>query len=170
MSERKNLILAGIIELNRELAAIGEHRDLLACGGGALWIMGVVSRETRDLDVILPSLDPVLLKCSIKVAKEIGLNEGWLNNGPSGFVRDLENGFELRAIQIYQGTHLIAKALGRRDLIATKLQGLCDRDEIDLLDLVSLKPWLLDRDASPLWPARVESQLNLLFSRLPNGK
>lgn len=180
MGASKNQILKAIEELDRELAKSNEFRELIACGGGALSIMGVTSRETRDLDVIIPSLDETLLKCSHRVASHMGLDKDWLNNGPSGFVKDLEKGFELRTNVIFKGTHLTVNALGRRDLIATKLQGLCDRDEIDLIDLVKLNPsvqeieslraWLLERDGNPLWSIRVESKLSLLFARLKDGK
>lgn len=180
MSTKKNQILKAIEELDRELAKLNEFRELIACGGGALSVMGVTSRETRDLDVIIPSLDETLLKCSHLVAGSMGLDQDWLNNGPSGFVKDLEKGFELRTEVIFKGTHLTVRALGRRDLIATKLQGLCDRDEVDLNDLVqmnpsvqeieSLRPWLLGRDGNPLWSKRVESKLTLLFKRLNDGK
>ena len=161
----KNVISA-LEALDQELEILDEHRELIACGGGVLSVMGVIARETRDLDVIIPSIDSVLLECSHKVASRLGLDKGWLNNGPSGFVKDLDRGFELRAEVVFKGPFLTLKALGRRDLIATKLQGMCDRDEHDLEDLLHLKPsaseveslkkWLLDRDASAYWPSRVE--------------
>ena len=176
----KNQIIEAIEELDRELAKLNEKRELIACGGAALSVMGVTSRETRDLDVIIPILDEVLLKCSHAVAAKTGLDSEWLNNGPSGFVKDLEKGFELRTEVIFKGTNLTVRALGRKDLIATKLQGLCDRDEVDLNDLVmmkpivqeieSLRPWLLQRDGNPLWSKRVESKLELLFKRINHGK
>lgn len=180
MDASKNQILKALTILNRELAKVNEVRELIACGGGALSIMGVTSRETRDLDVIIPALDEVLLKCSHAVAREMGLDEEWLNNGPRGFVKDLDKGFELRTDIIFKGSNLTIRALGRRDLIATKLQGLCDRDEVDLLDLLmmnptiqeieSLRPWLLLRDANPNWEKRVESKLKQLFDRMSYEK
>ncbi len=164
--------------LDEELALKGESRELIACGGGVLSVMGIISRQTRDLDVITPELDAVLLGCAERAALKLGLDPEWLNNGPSGFVRDLEKGWELRTETIFPGKHLVIQALGRRDFIATKLQGLCDRDEFDLEDILALKPtseeieslksWLLLRDASELWPKRVESQLRKLFGRIRN--
>jgi len=164
--------------LDQELTLKGEARALVACGGGVLSVMGVISRQTRDLDIITPELDAVLLGCAERVAAQLGLDPEWLNNGPSGFVRDLEKGWELRTETIFSGKCLIVQALGRRDFIATKLQGLCDRDEFDLEDILalkptreeieSLKPWLLLRDISEFWPKRVESQLQKLFGRIKN--
>lgn len=162
--------------LNEELALKGENRDLIACGGGVLSVMGVISRQTRDLDVITPTIDSLLLDCAMRVANKLGLDPEWLNNGPSGFIRDLEKNWETRTEIIFSGKNLTVRTLGRRDFIATKLQGLCDRDEFDLEDIValkptreeieSLKPWLLLRDASDFWPKRVETQLTKLFSRI----
>ncbi len=162
--------------LDEELALKGEDRELVACGGGVLAVMGVISRQTRDLDVITPTLDSLVLECAIRVADKLGLDPEWLNNGPSGFIRDLEKNWELRTEIIFCGKHLTVRALGRRDFIATKLQGLCDRDEFDLEDILALKPtrdeieslksWLLLRDASEFWPSRVEKQLTKLFARI----
>ena len=165
--------------LDNELALIGEARELIACGGGVLSVMGVISRQTRDLDVITPTLDSLVLECAARVALKLGLDPEWLNNGPSGFVRDLEKNWELRTEVVFNGKHLTVRALGRRDFIATKLQGLCDRDEFDLEDIVALKPsreeieslksWLLLRDVSEFWPKRVETQLTKLFARISGG-
>ena len=173
-------ILGALKLLEEELKTLQETRTLVACGGGVLSIMGIISRQTRDLDVIIPSIDPVLLTCSHKVALSLGLDKDWLNNGPSGFVRDLEKGWELRTDTIFKGSFLLVKALGRRDLIATKLQGMCDRDEYDMEDVLGLKPtteevlslkaWLLNQDASSYWPERVESQYEKLLERIKNGK
>ncbi len=173
-------ITAALKGLDHELILQNQSRELIACGGGVLSVMGVISRETRDLDVITPVIDEVLLKCSHNVAALLGLDKNWLNNGPSGFVRDLESGWELRAEVVFQGSSLIVKSLGRRDFIATKLQGMCDRDEFDLEDILKLKPtaieieslknWLLNQDGSSLWPKRVETQLTKLITRIKNGK
>lgn len=167
-----------LMALNNELAGKNILRELITCGGGALVIMGVSSRETRDLDVISPQIDSQLLECSHSVAKAFGLDKNWLNNGPSGFCTDLEKGWELRAVVSFCDSNLIVKTLGRRDLLATKLQGLCDRDEYDLEDILSLKPteieieslknWLLGQDASIYWPKRVTLQIQKLIARIRN--
>ena len=93
MALHSSNIFTALESLDRELSRQNEARELIACGGGVLSIMGVISRQTRDLDVITPMLDDVLLKCSHSVASQLGLDSDWLNNGPSGFVRDLETGW-----------------------------------------------------------------------------
>lgn len=172
-------LISALELLDEELALRDESRILVACGGGVLSIMGIISRQTRDLDIITPELDGALLECAGRVANKLGLDVEWLNNGPSGFIRDLEKGWEFRTEIIFSGKCLTIQALGRRDFIATKLQGLCDRDEFDLEDILALKPkreeieslksWLLFRDTSELWPKRVESQLQKLLERISNG-
>lgn len=173
-------LLKPVLEaLDQKLAEAGEQRDLIVCGGAALLVLDISDRQTNDVDVLLPKLDPVLIAISAEVAKQFGLDPGWFNNGPESLARDLENGWEDRATIAYKGRALCVKVLGRRDLIASKLFALCDREENDLDDLVKLQPsfeeidslkqWVLDREASELWPARVEKCFTKLKSRLPNG-
>lgn len=173
-------LLKPVLEaLDQKLAQAGEQRDLIVCGGAALLVLDISDRQTKDVDVLLPKLDPILTAICAEIAKQFGLDPDWLNNGPESLVRDLEKGWENRVTVAYKGPSLNVKVLGRRDLVATKLFALCDRDENDLDDLVKLKPsseeidslkqWVLDREASELWPARVEKCFKKLKSRLPNG-
>lgn len=162
--------------LDQKLEQLNDTRELIVCGGAALLILNVIDRQTRDVDVVTPPLDSVLRQAAEEVRKQFGLEPNWLNNGPESLARDLELGWESRASQIYKGKFLTIKSLARRDLIASKLYAMCDRDESDLDDLVQLKPsfaeietlreWVLERDASELWPARVEKCLKRLKARL----
>ncbi len=151
-------------ELDRELVARGEERTLIACGGGALLAMQIIERQTRDLDVIVPKIDPVLGAAAEAVARKLGLSTNWLNNGPESLTRDLLPGWEERSVPIFKGKALEVRALGRSDLIATKMYAFCDRED-DFEDLLRIKPtreeleairtWVLERDGSHLWPGRV---------------
>ena len=164
--------------IDQRLAKAGEQRELIVCGGAALLVLDISDRQTRDVDVLLPKIDTLLTTISADVAKQFGLDPNWLNNGPESLARDLEKGWEVRSTLAYEGVALRIKVLGPRDLIATKLFAFCDRDENDLDDLVKLKPsvgeidslkqWVLDRDASEYWPARVEKCFQKLKSRLSN--
>ena len=150
--------------------------ELKICGGGALMIMGISDRETRDVDVILPKLPESLITFAREIAIELNLTEEWLNNGPENLIRDLEKGWEDRCELIYKGNALKIFILGRKDLIATKLFAYCDREEADFEDLLKLRPtqseldqlyhWVLNRDASEYWPPRVEKQLKRLKNKL----
>jgi hypothetical protein len=168
-----------LTSLDEKLSQLGLDREIVTCGGGALLILGVIHRATRDLDVVAPKIDEELTRVAIEVANEFGLDSKWLNNGPSSLSKDLEKGWEARTQDIFRGQALLVKALGRRDLLASKLYAFCDRDEQDLGDILGLKPapseveslreWLLERDGSAYWPARVEKQLALLAQKLQNG-
>ena len=150
--------------------------DLRVCGAGALSILGVLSRATRDLDVITPRLTDELLRSAAEVAQELSLPKEWINNGPSSLIRDLEKDWEQRCVEIYSRKIIRVLALGRRDLIATKLFAFCDRDEDDLNDLIAIAPtpeeidsllaWTLDRDGSVYWPDRVHDRFMLLKKKM----
>ncbi|MBI3557925.1 MAG: hypothetical protein HY074_16810 [Deltaproteobacteria bacterium] len=165
--------------LDQALATARERRDLVVCGGAALLVLNVTDRQTRDVDVLIPKLDPILIAASERIAAKFGLDPTWLNNGPESLVRDLETGWEERTEITYRGKALSIRVLGRRDLIASKLFAFCDRDENDFEDLIKLKPsvseldllrqWVLARDASELWPNRVEKCFKRLKLALANG-
>ena len=166
------------LRLDKELSRLGEKRSLIICGGGALIAMKIIERHTRDVDVIAPAIDSVLKKLAVEVGKEFGLSENWLNNGPSSLSRDLSTGWQQRTVPVFAGKALELRALGRRDLLATKLYALCDRED-DLYDVLRLKPtreeldalfpWVLERDGSLYWPKRVEDCFSRLRGKLNNG-
>ncbi|MFN7683913.1 MAG: DUF6036 family nucleotidyltransferase [Oligoflexia bacterium] len=141
-----------------------------------LLFVEVISRTTRDIDVITPELDPLLQNLANEIGKRYGLASGWLNNGPASLVRELQPGWRDRTTPIYQGEFLVLESLGRSDLLASKLFALCDRDEQDLEDILEMKAswpeiegwktWLLERDGSIYWPERVRSRLATLKRKI----
>ena len=165
--------------LNEKLLQMKEIRELIVCGGGALLVLGIIERQTRDIDVISPEIDPLLQELAAQIGKEFGLEKGWLNNGPASLVRDLERGWAERVRPIFHGSALTVKTLSVRDLLATKLYAYCDRDEDDLSDILrmnpspaeveSLRAWVLDRDGSAYWPDRVQKCFTKLLARLGHG-
>lgn len=179
MKLNHDLFFKALEALDEKLVKL-EHEpiELRVCGAGALSIVGVISRATRDLDVITPKLTDALLRASEEVADYLLLPKTWINNGPASLTRDLESGWEDRCVEIYNRKVIRVLALGRRDLIASKLFAFCDRDENDLDDLIAIKPsvdeidsllnWVLDRDGSELWPNRVRERFSLLKSRIQN--
>ncbi len=161
-----------------------KHRNLsfegIVIGGAALALLGVISRETQDCDII----DPVIPHEILEAAKDFGqqlkieetsLKENWLNNGPTTLVPQLPKYWKARLVPLFQGEALILWSLGRMDLLSTKLLAFCDRGQ-DLGDCMAMKPsleelqqiqsWLSLQDENPDWPTHVEFSLRELAKRL----
>jgi hypothetical protein len=140
-------LLAGRLDL-----AQTDPVRLVICGGSALIAMSLRQRTTRDVDVVaLLSLaqepispDPLpdfLLRAADQVARDLGLFEGWLNNGPSRgegglFQMGLPEGFVGRLTEKKYGPRLAVYFIGRLDQIHFKLYAAADqRDGTHLNDL-----------------------------------
>lgn len=158
------------------LAKSNLHFEAVAIGGAALSLLGVISRETRDCDILSPEIPKEILEASHAFAKSIkGINTDWLNNGPITLLKALPKDWNSRVQTLFEGKNLKLFTLGRLDLLKTKLFALCDRD-IDLDDcillahskqeLVASNEWVKDKDANPNWSERVDIVLNDLAKRL----
>ena len=174
-------LLAGRLDL-----AQTEPVRLVVCGGSALIAMGLRQRTTRDVDVVallnatneLASPDPLpefLLTAAAQVARDLGLFDNWLNNGPMQLGDVLPADWRLRVRMAYEGAAVRLDTLGRADLLSTKVFALCDRGT-DLADCLALAPtaeeiaealpWFTHQDANPDWPAHVAATLADLQRRL----
>lgn len=167
-------------KFNEFLKEKGLTFEAVCIGGAALALLGVITRETRDCDIISPEIPKDIEKAAQEFAIEMEsqgfeLRKDWLNNGPSSLVPDLPKDWAIRVQVIFDGENLKLFSLGRPDLLKTKLFALCDRD-IDLGDCLLLKPtatelkealaWVQQRDAHPKWPHRVETVFQNLAKRL----
>lgn len=160
---------------DRFLKEEGLSFDAVIIGGTALSILGVISRETRDCDVLYPEIPDDILSASKEFAKLYKLETNWLNNGPATLARDLPQDWLLRSQDLFKGESLHLKTLGREDLLCTKLFAFCDRG-FDLGDCISLKPtkqellkireWVKNRDTNPDWPEHVSSTFDELAKKL----
>lgn len=154
--------------------------EAIVIGGGALSILGVISRETQDIDVLDPSISKEVLDASkefaqIKNISTTKLKENWLNNGPDSLKNFLKEGWHLRLDNLYNGTNIKLQTLGRIDLIGTKLLAYCDRG-LDLKDCIDLNPtkeeifsivdWVKSYDSNPDWPDYVDKKINELRKKL----
>ncbi|MGZ3770405.1 MAG: DUF6036 family nucleotidyltransferase [Bdellovibrio sp.] len=79
--------LSIIKEFDHYLAEKGLSFDAIIIGGAALSILGVISRQTQDVDVLDPQIPEDILSASKEFAhkfkvKNTSLNENWLNHGP----------------------------------------------------------------------------------------
>lgn len=145
-------------------------------GGSALALLGIISRETQDCDVLDPSIPESIKKASKEFAKTIpSLKEDWLNNGPETLKRELPPDWMLRLSTVYQGKGITLFTLGRSDLLKSKLFAYCDRGT-DLADCIALKPtkdelkdsidWVSQRDGNVGWPKHVQKSFEQLAKKL----
>jgi hypothetical protein len=165
------------------LAAEGLRFEGVVIGGTALGLLGVITRHTRDCDILHPELPADIAQAALRFAQAqrlLGdtLNDDWLNNGPASLMRDLPQGWAARLVPAFVGKAMTLSCLGRLDLLRSKLFALCDRG-IDLPDclalaptsseLAELEPWLAERDSNPQWTAHVREVLGDLGRRVGLG-
>jgi len=103
--------------VGEQLALRGERYTIAVVGGSALIALGLVSRATRDVDVVavlqdeeLVSAEPLpagLIDAANVVARDFGLPSRWLNAGPASlFDLGLPDGFVGRVEQRSYGESL----------------------------------------------------------------
>ncbi|MBT3220828.1 MAG: hypothetical protein HN348_17225 [Proteobacteria bacterium] len=114
----------------------GERFDLVVIGGGALLLLGLIDRPTKDLDVVA-RIDadewtgarpfPDVLRDAVSdVAAALDLAEDWLNPGPADIMQfGLPNGFEERVTVRNYGS-LTVQFAAREDQVAFKLDAAAD--------------------------------------------
>jgi hypothetical protein len=152
----------------------------IVVGGAALNLLGIVSRPTRDCDILHPVLPEAIQAAARAFAAERrrageALDDGWLNNGPAALATQLPGGWQERVQPAFSGLALELRSLGRDDLLRAKLFALCDRG-LDLADCLALAPtagelaallrWIEEQDLNPDWPAHVRATLADLGRRL----
>jgi hypothetical protein len=138
--------------LGEQLADHGESYALAVVGGSALIALGLISRATRDVDVLalveggeLVSAEPLpprLLDAARTVARDFGLGEDWLNAGPTSLLDlGLPEGFYERAERRRYGPGLEILFASRVDQIHLKLFATVDQGAgKHLSDLEALAP------------------------------
>lgn len=171
-----------IIIKNFDLYLKKKHLSFSAVviGGAALSILGIITRQTQDVDVLDPLVPEDILEASKKFAvefnlKHTSLKENWLNHGPESLRKYLRKDWKKRLVPLYIGDAIHFQTLGRIDLVGTKVLAYCDRG-FDLQDCIDLKitkselseiiDWVKNYDANPDWPKYVDSQLQILAKKL----
>jgi len=154
------LVMFTDADLEEALTTLGEHLqdrgaayDVVVIGGGALLLLGLIERPTKDLDAVARveegrwlRAEPFpsgLARAVSDVADALALEADWLNPGPAGLVDlGLPVGFEERAaVRTYGGFTLRLAAV--EDLIAFKLYAAADHwpdRSRHLADLCRLTP------------------------------
>ena len=169
-----------IIAFDKYLHERSKTFDAICIGGTALSLLGVISRETQDCDILDPVIPEEIKFLSEEFAKDmsesgIDLKADWLNNGPASLVQDLSENWKASLQVIYKGSAITLYTLGRLDLLKSKVFALCDR-AIDRDDCIKLNPrkeelkkilsWLELRDGNPMWPEHVRDTLADLAKEL----
>jgi hypothetical protein len=134
------------------LAERGLRYELYAVGGGALQLLGLIVRPTKDIDVvglvegdiIVPArpLPPALRSAIADVATLLDISEGWMNPGPASL---LDLGLPAGALQRSirrEWAGLALRLAAREDQICFKLYAAVDQgpDSKHFEDLVTLGP------------------------------
>jgi len=140
---------------------------LVVCGGSALIGAELVSRTTKDVDVValltadgmLADPEPLpakLLDAAATVAGELDLPPDWLNNGPSSddgglFRMGLPDGLAPRLSRREFGPQLTVCFISRLDQIFFKLYAAVDRGGYHTEDLRALSPSADELLAAARW-------------------
>jgi hypothetical protein len=152
---RTHELLTAVAE---QLAARGAHAELVVIGGSALLAIGLISRPTRDVDIVAlladqKLVDPRPLPAELvaardRVARDFGLPENWLNALPADLLDfGLPEGFVERLERRDYGDSLIVHFASRFDQIHFKLYAMADqgagKHEADLRSLAPTRAELL---------------------------
>jgi len=169
--------LAGFLE-----DAGAERESFVVIGGSALISLGLISRTTRDVDIIAGvdaerglvdprPLSDALRAAAEEVARELQLDPHWLNTGPADQVlAGLPDGFLSRLTRRDYGPALTIFLPDRFDLIHLKLFAIMDQGRgRHSADLAALRPtddelltaarWVLTQDAGEVFPRIVRTAL-----------
>jgi hypothetical protein len=147
------------LALGEQLAAAGERFELVVVGGSGLLALGEIERSTRDIDLValrdgeeLGTAEPLpapLRHAAERVARDFGLDETWLNGGPTSLLDfGLPGGFLARLDSRSYGEALVVHVASRYDQVHLKLYAMVDeggpgKHEQDLRALAPSEPELL---------------------------
>lgn len=96
--------------------------EAVVIGGTALALLGVITRPTKDCDVLAPPLSEALREAArgfAQATRSSGqeLADDWLNNGPAQLASLLPAGWEGRVQPLFAGRALRLNTLHRLDLL-----------------------------------------------------
>ena len=123
--------------LGAVLATRGQDYDIVVIGGGALLLLGLLDRPTRDLDIVSrieggrwlegEPMPVPLAQAIAEVASALDLDAHWLNAGPTSLLRfGLPSGFADRVVVRRHGG-LTVRLAARVDQVAFKLYAAVDQ-------------------------------------------
>lgn len=157
--------------LGEQLGSAGSSYELVIVGGSALLALGLITRPTKDVDVValrsglgLRPANPLprpLLVARDRVARDFQMPTDWLNDGPASLLSfGLPDGFLSRASRDDHGPALTVWYASRLDQVHLKLYAAVDqgpgKHEADLRalqptrnELLKAARWTLTHDPSP---------------------
>jgi hypothetical protein len=152
--------------LGEQIALVGERFELVVVGGSGLLALGEIQRSTRDVDLValrdgedLGAAKPLPVSLSVaaeRVARDFGLDEGWLNGGPTSLLDlGLPEGFLERLDSRDYGEALVVHFASRYDQIHFKLYAMVDEGG----------PGKHEKDLRALAPSKVELLAAARWSR-----
>jgi len=160
-----------LVTLGELLESRGVACEIIVIGGGAMRLLGLINRPTKDIDVVAVMQDgklesaepfpPDLARARDDVAVSLGIPNDWLNPGPTMLVDyGLPSGFEGRLSKRQYGG-LTMNIAGRLDHVFFKFYATVDqwprsRHEEDLHkltptreELLAAARWAREQDPSP---------------------
>jgi len=153
-------------------------------GGAALNLTGIIETRTRDCDIISPEIpqniqDEISKFAMIQREQGTPISDDWINDMPKQIATILEPGWESRTVKAFEGKAICLYALGRFDLLCTKLDAYCGR-QVDLPDCVAMSPskeeldnafsWVHKQDGNPDWPSHCRTKRIELEAALQQSK
>lgn len=178
------------------LAFAGEHYAVVVIGGAALNLLGIVDRPTADVDVLAfheqglrPPPEPLpapLTRAITTVARDLGLDDRWMNSGPAlQWRQGLPDDLESRVLWRHYGPEqtpdlgLDVGLVSRRDLIFFKLYAAADHAtprSVHYKDLIALAPtsqelsaaadWVRPQNASPIFHVIIDQLVDHVREQL----
>ncbi len=153
-----------------------QHVEIAVCGAAALFnlLWHIEGRATNDVDILgfvvedknaEPHLEAgspegaKITKVAGKVARDFGLIENWLNNGPAFLIEQgLPEGLLERVHTEKYGDVLIVHFVGRPDLINLKFYAYVEgsgRPEVHYHDLIHLKVEADEIETAARWCMKI---------------
>jgi len=157
-------LLGGILDRDDRAKPI----HFVVCGGSSLLMMGLVTRTTRDVDIIAyistehhtpgtlqyaNAIPGFLSNAAKRVAADLGLDENWLNTGPRNLLQyGLPEGFRKRLHTKCYGKKLTVSFIDRLDQIHFKMYAEVDSGPgRHVNDLLALQPTLEEVELAAKW-------------------
>jgi hypothetical protein len=160
----------------------GEQWKFVVCGGTALQALDLITRTTKDIDVIgivrfgtiaFAELTPLFLEQISLCARIFDLPGDWFNTGPEGYIKSgLPEGLIERLTWKEYGHNLSIGYISRIDQIFFKLYASVDRGGYHVDDLLALQPtenelaaaarWTCEQDPSEGFSTLLRSMLHQL--------